>query len=324
MLNYRNGYLVAMTDYVGGMEYVNEVLSFISTAEGRKRPRDSRNENYDYEYDIKDHLGNVRMTIKGDASNIAQIMQEDSYYPFGLKLPSMSVINGTENKYTYNGKELVDDFGLNWYHYGARYYDPTLGRWHSIDPADEFYSPYVYCANNPVMLVDPDGRETKIFISTLGFGHVAISVNGTTYSYGRYGEDNDLSSRGMRGDGILKTFSEQDYINKETKEGKSIMVFSIKYNVQQEKSIVNHFETLKKNKPEQAGGYKIDKYSLSTNNCVTTVIKSLPDSPLSRVLNSFIGPTTPTDLANTLQSLDILSKDINQLPSIPKNDKIKE
>ncbi len=86
--------------------------------------------------------------------------QEDHYYPFGLKMDGLSYSSGTQNKYTYNGKELVDEFGLNWYHYGARYYDPQIGRWHSIDPADEFHSPYLYCANNPVMLVDPDGAVT--------------------------------------------------------------------------------------------------------------------------------------------------------------------
>ncbi|RMG21743.1 MAG: hypothetical protein D6732_26920, partial [Methanobacteriota archaeon] len=37
------------------------------------------------------------------------------------------------------------------------YYDPQLGLWHSIDPADEFYSPYVYVGNNPIFFVDPDG-----------------------------------------------------------------------------------------------------------------------------------------------------------------------
>lgn len=72
-------------------------------------------------------------------------------------IKTMSIINGTENKYTYNGKELVDDFGLNWYHYGARYYDPTLGRWHSIDPVDEFHSPYVYCHGDPVNFYDSNG-----------------------------------------------------------------------------------------------------------------------------------------------------------------------
>ena len=54
--------------------------------------------------------------------------------------------------------------GLNTYDYGARQYDPILGRWDRMDPLCEKYyhiSPYVYCHNNPVMLIDPDGREVK-------------------------------------------------------------------------------------------------------------------------------------------------------------------
>ena len=49
--------------------------------------------------------------------------------------------------------------GVNWYHYGARYYDPQLGRWWQIEPADEFFSPYVFCGNIPVYFIDPDGRD---------------------------------------------------------------------------------------------------------------------------------------------------------------------
>ncbi len=41
-----------------------------------------------------------------------------------------------------------------------RYYDPQIARWTSVDPADEFYSPYVYCANSPTNFVDPDGTST--------------------------------------------------------------------------------------------------------------------------------------------------------------------
>ncbi len=152
----QNGNLVSKTDYVGGMEFENEVLTFISNDEGRIRPLVGTVTEFKYEYDIKDHLGNVRMTITPD-DNVPKILQEDSYYPFGLKIAGMTTITGSENKYTYNGKELVDDFDLNWYHYGARYYDPTLGRWHSIDPADEFHSPYAYCGNNPINFYDPNG-----------------------------------------------------------------------------------------------------------------------------------------------------------------------
>ncbi|MBX7151979.1 hypothetical protein K1X84_10090 [bacterium] len=52
------------------------------------------------------------------------------------------------------------DFGLNWYEYGWRTYDAQLGRWHQVDPMDEFHSPYCYVGNNPANLIDPDGSQT--------------------------------------------------------------------------------------------------------------------------------------------------------------------
>ena len=154
-----NNAIVSYTDYLGVMEYLNGEIEFIGTDEGRARPYE--NIGYSYEYDLKDHLGNVRMTIKSNGSDQPLILQKDSYYPFGLKIAGLSYLQGPENNYTYNGKELTDEFGLNWYHYGARYYDPQIGKWHSIDPADEFHSPYNYCGNNPVMFVDPDGCEVQ-------------------------------------------------------------------------------------------------------------------------------------------------------------------
>ncbi len=66
--------------------------------------------------------------------------------------------------FKFNGKELDEETGL--YYYGARYYTPELGIWLSVDPLSDKYpslSPFMYCAGNPVVLVDPDGRELHDF-----------------------------------------------------------------------------------------------------------------------------------------------------------------
>lgn len=70
--------------------------------------------------------------------------------------------NLVTSKFKYNGKELNDEIGLDWYDFGARNYDASLGRWFSVDPySEKFYSLSIYnsLANNPVFFVDPDGKE---------------------------------------------------------------------------------------------------------------------------------------------------------------------
>jgi RHS repeat-associated protein len=99
------------------------------------------------------------------------IVKETNYYPFGLTQKgynnlTTSLGSAGAKKYQYNGKELQEDFGLDWYDYGARFYDAGLGRWHVIDPLAEKYpnvSPYAYCANNPVLFIDPNGQEIWIY-----------------------------------------------------------------------------------------------------------------------------------------------------------------
>jgi RHS repeat-associated protein len=71
--------------------------------------------------------------------------------------------SGTNQKYRYNGKELYGA-GLGWYDYGARYYDPCLGRFTVVDPLAEMmpgHSPYSYTFNNPMIFTDPTGMSPQ-------------------------------------------------------------------------------------------------------------------------------------------------------------------
>ena len=58
---------------------------------------------------------------------------------------------------------------VSWYDYGARFYDPQIGRWTTVDPHAEKYlsiSTYTYCYNNPLKLIDLDGKDPGDFFKT--------------------------------------------------------------------------------------------------------------------------------------------------------------
>ncbi len=58
-----------------------------------------------------------------------EVLSENHYYPFGMNMNGAWMSNkGRGTDYRYNGKELNQDFGLDWYNYGARRYDPVLSR----------------------------------------------------------------------------------------------------------------------------------------------------------------------------------------------------
>jgi RHS repeat-associated protein len=102
----------------------------------------------------------VRVTFNENANGQAQVVQEDEYYSFGLRSPKYDNSNG--NRYLYNSKELQIDLA-NQYDYGARFYDPVIGRWNVIDPLAEKsrrFSPYDYGVDNPIRNIDPDGMRS--------------------------------------------------------------------------------------------------------------------------------------------------------------------
>lgn len=194
---------ITTTDYWSGFQYTQQgtsapiVLDFIAHPEGYIKNTVINNANdFQYIYNYTDHLGNIRLSYtKNQTTGNLDIIEENNYYPFGLKHKPYNYTSPTSYKYKYNGKEYQDELGLNMYDYGWRNYMPDIGRWTQIDPLfndlkfahdnedvdpdddEEVYlaiindlelgggiyntdnlNPYGYGYNNPVSFDDPDGR----------------------------------------------------------------------------------------------------------------------------------------------------------------------
>jgi len=161
--------LVARSTRIGPVRHERDGSAVVAHAEGRDIRADGR---WTREYDLRDHLGNTRATFAdSDADGLPELLQEDHYYPFGARMagkgqaapgggPAALGAAPHDNRFLYNGKELQADFGLGLYDYGARFYDPVLGRWDAPDPlAGEEHSltPFRYGYNNPLRFIDPNG-----------------------------------------------------------------------------------------------------------------------------------------------------------------------
>ena len=106
-------------------------------------------------WDVDVHFDQMALSA---ASSAPVIVQSNDFYPLGLT--HSQPLGNPVNKYLWSGKERQTDLGLNWDDFGARFYDPALGRFHTQDRfADKYHpmTPYQYAANNPVNFVDING-----------------------------------------------------------------------------------------------------------------------------------------------------------------------
>lgn len=104
----------------------------------------------------KDHLGSNRVVV----DQYGKIEQINHYYPFGGLMAEST--EPKEQQFKYNGKEFEPMSGINLYDYGARFYDPVLGRFTTQDPIAEKnqnMTPYHFCHDNPINRIDPDGND---------------------------------------------------------------------------------------------------------------------------------------------------------------------
>lgn len=155
-------------DYLNGFQYETSQsttsLQFIPTAEGYF---DFAKNKYIYSY--KDHLGNVRLSYFRNTNGSAEVLEENNYYPFGLKHEGYNAFAGNNSyQYKYNGVEMQTESGM--YAMDWRNYMPELGRFSGMDMLSEFYNdstPYHFASNNPVFYSDPTGMYT-----TTGIGYL--------------------------------------------------------------------------------------------------------------------------------------------------------
>ncbi|PQJ78762.1 DUF6443 domain-containing protein [Polaribacter porphyrae] len=207
------------TNYAGSFIYENNVLKHFSHPEGYVEVNGS---SYTYIYQYTDHLGNSRLNytnIGSSSSPNLQIREENNYYPFGMKMTGFNTnIIGVQDDYKYNGKEYQDEVingkKLDWYDYGARNYEPSIGRWHVIDAMAEKrpdLTPFRYGFNNPINVIDPDGNFEKDDFWGGGGGFTSVTVRGLqdggTFTFASSGS----TTKNNSGCPKCKTF--QDYIN---------------------------------------------------------------------------------------------------------------
>ncbi len=185
------------------------LLDYILTPEGELQDLGSLVE---FHYNLKDHLGNTRVDFDKNGIN-----QQIDYYPFGMAFNSSL---GGNNKYLFNGKELQDEqlggVNLDWYDYGARFYDPALGRFHTQDRfAEDFaeWSPYHYANNNPILNIDINGDSSYTFnvatealtwVSETG-GSESQIVNFINEDGSAYTQDGDPVTAAIEGSEVFVT-----------------------------------------------------------------------------------------------------------------------
>ncbi|WP_462394288.1 DUF6443 domain-containing protein [Alistipes indistinctus] len=162
----------SLTYYRSVMVYGSDnKLLYMLTPEGTvSRTEGSAGTSYTYNYFKTDHLGSTRVMLSA-VDGTLQASQTTDFYPFGL---AFEYSNLNKNKYLFSGKELQDGLVgssmLEWYDFGARFYDPMLGRWFNMDPAAQYANPYLFCGNSPVMYIDQDGQFAHWALFSVAMG----------------------------------------------------------------------------------------------------------------------------------------------------------
>ncbi len=157
-------YISYMSEWNDVYWYQRTRQKYINTPEGNIEVSTGRKMSFSYCYTSKDHLGSIWLYWNSLSNKYSNI-----YYPSGI----MREKRRSPYNYGLTGKEIVYDNGLDEYFFGARTLFAPINRFNQPDPlCEEYYhiSPYAYCANNFINVLDPDGKKIIFINGYLGFG----------------------------------------------------------------------------------------------------------------------------------------------------------
>ncbi len=157
------------TEYASNYVYEDGSLKFFNHPEGyvdvnniMDRNGNLISQSFQNIYQYKDHLGNVRLSYKEIIGGL-EILEENNYYPFGLKHKGYNNVVNSSNKalnWKYNGVEYEEALGLDLYEMDLRLYNPAIGRFNGIDPVTHHsQGTSVAFDNNPIFWADPSGAD---------------------------------------------------------------------------------------------------------------------------------------------------------------------
>jgi RHS repeat-associated protein len=179
-------------EFIPGIVFKNGAFYQMVTPEGRAI---YEGEAWKLEFDYKDHTGNTRASFKADGNRLVHTAKTDTD-PWGVILKTGQE-NNFQNRHEMQGHEREKTFGLNRINFGARTYNPTIGRFDRVDRYSEKYtslSTFQYAANNPIRYVDINGDS------------LWIAHKGNNYLY----NDGKLYNKdGSQFDGKMKGFLKQ-------------------------------------------------------------------------------------------------------------------
>lgn len=174
-----------------------------TTLDENGKPTDWSVFNPKFEWYLKNHLGST-MLVYGTGDGAGSVRAAYDYRAFGEQVSLMEPAEKVTEKFT--GKELDDETELNYF--GARYLDPMLGLWISVDAARQYFSPFTYVGNNPILAMDPDGNVGVVGgVANVGFGiaynYVESVLSGNEFKYSLVDAAIDFAS-GFAGVGIVE------------------------------------------------------------------------------------------------------------------------